>query len=703
MERPSLKGSISFLRQVRDLLFPFARTRSIDVLLAQASPTAPLNEKIVWLQDVVEWLRSPIEAEEKASIKARGGRIQTVRIRFLLHLLDRNPVWKTNVSLIFRSALMEASGLELFSSTGLARESAFFSEAMNRLMRLLLPAPANERELASLFIRIFHNDTDPEWIENLPTELLDRILDLIRYEAKDPDAIFTPLKTAMAEALLILGPNIAAMGLSEELRSRMSDGTVGGSPFRALNRSLSELSDQLRAGKSLDPLDNPLGADCDGKILACREKITDVYRHLEESGVSVALVFRLETLAASLNRVETLLRILIPHPSVDRTSVGRRFLVALVRQSLDATGFRRLIGDNMDMIARKVVERVGLSGEHYITSNRLEYWQMLRAGAGGGLVTVFTTIIKFAIGKASMPLFFDGLFSAINYAGSFLLMQFAHFALATKQPSMTASALAGKLRLLSHRRHLQEFVDEVTKITRSQFAAAVGNVGLVIPGALFFDWTFRQLAGRPVLDAKYALATVQSFDPFTSLTIPAAALTGVLLWFSAVTGGWVENWAVFRKLPEAIGGHRRLRLVFGDERTQKFAAWFQREIAGIASCIAIGFYLAFTPVIGRFFGAPLDVRHITLSSGALTFAVSSIGWETLDKQAFAFACLGIVLILILNFGVSFSLALFVALRARRIKRAWVLHLIQAVTQRMLNRGWQFIYPPKENPLAPKSE
>lgn len=441
--------------------------------------------------------------------------------------------------------------------------------------------------------------------------------------------------------------------------------------------------------------EHPSISACEREIQACREKIADVYRHLEEAGVSVTLVFQLDYLTAAIQRAETLVQILLPQAGLDQIAIGRRFLAALVQQSLDATGFRQLLTDNLDLIARKVVERVGLSGEHYITSTRQEYWQMLAAGAGGGLVTVFTTVFKFAIGKAHLALFFEGLFSSLNYAGSFLIMQFSHFSLATKQPSMTASALAGKLRLLSHRRDLDDFVDEVMRITRSQFAAAAGNVGLVVPAALLFNWMFRQLAGRPVLDSAYALKTIQSLDPFTSLTVPAAALTGALLWLSAVTGGWVENWAVFRKLPEALAMHRRMRVVFGDERTEKFAKFFRREIAGIASNIAIGVYLAFTPIFGRFFGAPLDIRHVTLSSGALAFAVSSIGWAALDKRAFALACLGIVFILILNFGVSFALALFVALRARRIKRAWVIQLVVAVLRRLRTQGLQFILPPPQ--------
>jgi len=47
---------------------------------------------------------------------------------------------------------------------------------------------------------------------------------------------------------------------------------------------------------------------------------------------------------------------------------------------------------------------------------------------------------------AHLPLFVEGFLIGTDYAVTFVLLQIFHFALATKQPSMTAAALAGIIR-----------------------------------------------------------------------------------------------------------------------------------------------------------------------------------------------------------------------------------------------------------------
>ena len=81
-------------------------------------------------------------------------------------------------------------------------------------------------------------------------------------------------------------------------------------------------------------------------------------------------------------------------------------------------------------------------------------------------------------------------------------MQLVGFTLATKQPSMTAAALAGALRGEAAKTELPTLV---ARITRSQLAAAIGNVGMVIPAAIGFDFAFRRAVGRPFLDPDTAL------------------------------------------------------------------------------------------------------------------------------------------------------------------------------------------------------
>ncbi len=689
------KRLAAFLQFIDDLRHPFTKRVNIDTILSAANPGLSLQERVNWLQDLVVWLRSPIRAEERDSLKIRGSGLQTVRIRFLLHLFGRRPDWKEQVAATLRSILTETSGLELFSSTGLTSEAGFFSEAANRVASRFLPAASDERDLATLFKRIFSDESDADWIAQLPADIFGQLVELICDSEASKKMVFLPMQNSMAESLTILGTQIAAIGLAPELRARMSVSDIMLSPFVTLSRRLQILADGIQKHTLSDEEGHPLSNMCLNDIAACRDRIGDVRQHLEKSGVSVALVYKIQSLSESLARVEIILSILYQRDHAPLHAITQTFLAALIRQSLEARSVRHLIRLNLDMMSRKVVERVGVSGEHYIATSRTEYWMMFRAGAGGGVLTVWTTVAKFVIAKAHLAMFFEGFFSWLNYSSSFLAMQWFHFALATKQPSMTASALANKLRGLSKRKHLHEFVDEVARITRSQFAAAFGNVGLVIPCALAFDFLFRLLAGHPVLNATYAEKTINSLNPLTSLTIPAAALTGVILWMSSLTGGWLENWTVYRRLPEAIATNRRLQWALSERQALILSQKFARSIAGVGSTVSLGLLLAFTPIAGSFFGLPLDIRHVTLSSGSLAFAASSLGWQNLNGQNFAMACLGIVFILILNFGVSFALALIIALRARRIKKAWVIHLIRSVGYRLRTRPGDFFLPGRQ--------
>jgi site-specific recombinase len=118
--------------------------------------------------------------------------------------------------------------------------------------------------------------------------------------------------------------------------------------------------------------------------------------------------------------------------------------------------------------------------------------------------------------------------------------------------------------------------------------------------------------------------------------------------------------------------------------------------SGFGGSIALGFLLGMIPVFARFFGLPIDVRHITLSTGSLTLAISSVGVQGVGWSAFMSAVAGIAIIGLLNFGVSFALALIVALRARDVPRGEHATLAGAVLRRLFRRPLEFFYPPRDS-------
>lgn len=672
-----------------------SRRRDLAYVLSQAEPEAPLADRIAWLESLVGWIGS--STVHKHEFDADRGHLQTVRVRFILHLLERNPEWKTGVSATLRSILAETSALELFCQTGLTEKQGFFSEGFTRLQRRFLPRPPRDTDAAEFFARVFRAESDAVWIENLSPEIVAQLMALVEHGASDDAAIYASLREAVAEALVVLATQIAGLGLSPQIRARLQGLKPSDSPFLGVSRALDRVVARYRDAGRLTSSDLGALAECLKEIERSRAAIATIFNHLEESGVSVNLVYDLESGTSALRRTELLLRILIPGAEAARGALVTSFLAQLVRENLANRRVRDFLRSHLHLLSRKIVERAGDSGEHYITRSSSEYFKMLRSAAGGGFITVFTTLFKFAIPYLSPAIFFDAVLYCTNYAGSFVLMQFLGFSLATKQGPMTASALAGKLRDIDKEGGVDAFVDEVCRATRSQFAAAMGNVFMAIPVSIVVDCLVRAVLGHHTLTVTKSLATIDSLNPWKSLTIPLAALTGVLLWGSSLVAGGLENWAVFHKIPEAIAGHRRLRRVFGDERARKLAEWFMHNISGFGGAVSAGILLGVTPAMGHFFGLPIDVRHVTLSSSAVAFAGTALLHAGAPVTILVGPLAGVLVIGLLNFGVSYAMALFVATRARDIRPAGVRDLLVAILRRFRASPREFFLPPKEPP------
>ena len=182
----------------------------------------------------------------------------------------------------------------------------------------------------------------------------------------------------------------------------------------------------------------------------CRMELDHVHLQMEHAGVSSALVYDLQSIESALERMQLLSDAFAAGENILQPSEARKaaraLLDTLVRGRLDDTRVSLLFRQNLNLLARKTVERTGYSGEHYVARTRSDYWQMWRAAAGGGLLTVFTAAIKLKLVGAHLPLFVEGFLVGTDYAISFILLQIFHLALATKQPSMTAAALAGIVR-----------------------------------------------------------------------------------------------------------------------------------------------------------------------------------------------------------------------------------------------------------------
>nr|MBA3710011.1 hypothetical protein [Planctomycetota bacterium] len=416
------------------------------------------------------------------------------------------------------------------------------------------------------------------------------------------------------------------------------------------------------------------------------------------AGISVDIVYSLDVLDRCLERLDLLGQIIATPPSRERSELAQRLLTRVVLQLHEARSLRALTTGNLRQLHRRIVERSARTGEHFIAGSRREYAHLLLAAGGGGVLMVGTTAAKLLAARLPISDFLHGLVYGVIYAITFLLLHHLHLVLATKHPAMTAATIATILRDGRGNGRFDEIVDRMARICHSQLAAAAGNVVMVALGALAFTAMWQRLSGGAFLDHQTAQRTYESFSPLTSGTVFFAALTGVLLWLSALAGGWLDNWSTWRRIPQGIADHR-LGSRLGHARMVRWSATWERHIGDWGSNISLGLMLGMVPAIGHFLGAPLDVRHVTLSTGMLFTACGSLADGWYSNAWFMLAVSGIFIMFLLNLGVSFTLSLWTALRALQVPAADVRELLRRLGTRVMLRPLDFLLPPRTPAMA----
>lgn len=671
----------------------------LSSLLSALDPRAELAERNLWLVRLLEWLRHAAPRRE-AGAGHDATPLPLLRLRHLLNMLDRQPDIRAQVVELLARALCEMDATLLLADFGFAPKQAFLSELGGRLQRAVLPDTPQTRDLAELFQLMFSHADDARWLAALDDEMLGRLTQLFG-EAEDLAHRLAgphdqPWRDALLDAVTFCVSQVSAAAYSGPLRSRLSPEAQALRPFRQLVRTWDDLRVLLEDPHG-DTAARELALHHFRALLdACRRDAGSAHEHLEEHGVSVDIVFAVDQLQARLQRIGVLLDCLVePHPA----PALQRLLVQLARTAHRRRSVRALLARNYSLLARKVTERFAETGEHYITRTRAEYRDMVQRAAGGGAITTVTVFLKFLIVSLGLSAFWTGLAAGLNYALTFVAIQLAHFTLATKQPAMTAPALAGRLGDLSSDAAVEGFVDEVAHLMRTQMAGILGNVVAVFPCVLLVQLASRALFGAPLLGEEKARQAIEAISLWGPTPLYAAA-TGVLLFASSLVAGWAENWFVLHRLGSAVRWNPRILATLGEARARRWSAWLQANISGLAGNVSLGLMLGLVPAVAFFFGLPFDVRHVTLASGQLGAALGTLGPQILASGAFWLAVLGIAITGVLNVAVSFWFAFGLALRARSIRLVDRSRLHAALRARLRQRPLSFLVPPRDETPAP---
>ncbi|WP_175853437.1 site-specific recombinase [Burkholderia cepacia] len=674
----------------------------LDALLAHADADASYAERSEWLIELAHWLRRTGTMQDAPADRDADARAYPAhaRLRYLFHVLDRNPAWKAHAARILRGILRECDGISLLCDAGMPVHSGFFGALFERIDSSLIPPAPNRRELSALFTLMFPTPEDAQWIDALPDDLLTRLADLFSFDVTDEER-HEPgsFSRDLLAALHNLTCQISSTGLSQTVRSRLSDDDAR----KPLERQPLETQPFYRLTRAMLAVETAHAAVDDGgdpsKLLhevnylrvlldECRIAVDEVFSHLYRNGVSVDIVFQVERMRMRILRAEMLLNAWMARDDLH----GMAHLTAeLVDANHNSQSVSHLVRSNFSLFARKLVETNADTGEHYISRGRAEYLKMLRMAAGGGLVTVVTVCVKFAITGAHLQSMLEGLLAGINYAASFMLMHFLHFTLATKQPAMTAPTLARELDDTGHDEGVKAFVASVIALIRTQAAAISGNVLVVLPVCLLVQLFASNLLHANLISPEKAHATLHSFS-LLGPTPLYAALTGVLLWASSLLAGWADNWFVLHRVGDALTYNRRLRLTLGAAGAAKLAHFCRSNVAGVVANVGLGLMLGLIPAIVTVFMFPFEVRHVTLSAGSIGIALGVLGKDALGTPELWWAGAGVLSMAILNVLVSFALAFTMAVRSRSLRPTKVRALVAAIVRTVLSNPLALFWP-----------
>ncbi len=586
----------------------------------------------------------------------------------------------------------------LYTEAGLLPNSGFFSELRRRLGQKLLPETADENDLRDCVHIIFATHRDASWLLEIPVE--ERVAFWERLELGElrDHPLFGALLSPLLDSVVILTLRIAAMGVEPELL-RIHPRLAGGeSPFIALSVEASRFVGRYRRSLAAPELE----AEDERHLLVlleqCREAVTRAHQSAASRGTSMTLTFLVVRLSQHLERLELLLRLLAirftPEPWDELAERWSAFLRDALIGERRRTSILSLGSELLSIMALRVTENAGRTGEHYIAVDRSEWLSLWRAAAGAGLLIPLMALLKIACASLSLPILSRGLLNGLIYAAGFVVIHLCHFTIATKQPAMTAATIAGTITQTRGRlRDVERLTRLMMDTFRSQFAAIAGNVLTALLVATSLAMMAHLVSGHHLLGDEKARHLLHELHPLEGGALFYAAVAGVWLFVAGLVSGYVDNLAAYSRTGDRVARLPWLCRIIGPHRAKVAGSYLDRNLGGLTGNIFFGFMLGLTPAMGIALGLPLDIRHVAFASANLGYALVTLGFGD-DVITLLRACAGVGIIGAVNLAVSFTLALWVAMRSRGANFSGTIPLLPELWRRFRVSPRRFFVPEK---------
>ncbi len=593
-------------------------------------------------------------------------------LRNMIDTRSRDEEFKKQLTEFVFLMMEQAFFVNAFTDYGIQSSREFFAEAYSRIKHKILPPNLPDNELSHFIVFLFPKKSDIEWLGKMDVGNWTRLLALI--DAEQIQSHAGKISLQVYNAIIILCHRLTAIGIDPYLVRKMPEIDDNNSPFFYLNQQMGLFVKKHLDDTSLQ-LDQEELMDVVNTIDRCEQIFTDIENQKDTLGTSLHLTFLLKRAQQHIDRIRLLLRLFITRQYTNKITVVSRLVKELVKAEHTKNSVRKFFRENTSLLVSRIVSHTSQKGEGYIGFSKKDNFKLFSSAMGGGLVVVFLVYIKYLIHRLHLSLFFEGLLFGLNYGIGFVLMHLWHYTLATKQPAMTASYIAGNIgNAGADVKPWQIF----KQIIRSQFVSLFGNLVVVLPLCFLSEWIMKTYFHVSVFTPLQANVQMYLNHPFYSGSLVFAGIAGVFLALSGVIIGYIDNKVVYSEVAQRIIKHPNFDPHYRLGKRRKLAAFVEKNAGAIIGNLFLGFALGMAGNIGEFIGIPFDIRHVTISSGNFAIALGSgyVSGRYFILTVFA----GVFMIGIINIASSFLISFALACRSRNLSLLQSLKILVGVAK-----------------------
>lgn len=664
------------------------KNRTINEIFAKY-----ISDNQLIIQDELDFLYDLVQYYRPKNVKT------IVSINELLGYLSTHPLHSTLLSQYLQNVLNNRKFGRMLSDVGIWQDTAFFEEIKKRISAKILPFQPEKNTMEYVLNQVFYKYSDSQWVKNIPFSELQELFVMLGFS--DIFSQSSVKQGALSELLYAIGLLTQRMGgrsLESYIIKMVPEYNHLENPFLSLEDELDELRQELILRPQAIHSDSLNYKQIIILHKQCQEFVNQAFKNSSKYGITLKVSQGLSCISQQLDRVDILLNLLVADNQEHQKDNSIKMALKLIQYNCYKNDVSTFLKDSIQSVSYEITQHTATTGEKYITDSSSEYFKMLKASLGGGLIVGFLCIFKVLLSKVDTSDFGYAFLYSMNYALGFIAIYLLHFTLATKQPAMTATTIIRAIEEGIKNNSTQKygaFANLFARLFRSQFIAFVGNIVMAFPVALILVSVFDWVIGKNIVGQGKWQTLLDDANPTASPLIIHAGIAGVFLFLSGIISGNISNKNKHNQVYYRIAENPFLKRTFGANKAQKLSLWLENKWPGIASNFWFGVFMGTTASVGAFLGLNLDIRHITFVSGNIALGVYGADF-LLDAMTWFWVFVGMILVGLVNFSVSFGLSLSLAFQSRNIPWTEVFALTQSVWLHFKKNPLSFFFPPKQN-------